>query len=43
MKESLVKEFRRQRPDAPAPDRRDLAGRAWSRVPFGVVLAPDGA
>jgi len=43
VKESLVKEFRRQRPDSPAPDGRDLAGRAWSRVAFDIVLAPDGA
>ncbi|MGW7258933.1 intradiol ring-cleavage dioxygenase [Streptomyces sp. NPDC054834] len=43
VKESLVKEFRRQRPDTPAPDGRDLAGRAWSRVGFDIVLAPDGA
>ncbi|MER6077841.1 intradiol ring-cleavage dioxygenase [Streptomyces sp. NPDC001833] len=43
VKDSLVKEFRRQRPDAPAPDGRDLAGRAWSRVRFDIVLAPDGA
>ncbi|MGY5055805.1 intradiol ring-cleavage dioxygenase [Streptomyces sp. 900105755] len=43
VKESLVKEFRRQRPDTPAPDGRDLEGRAWSRVGFDIVLAPDGA
>ncbi|SEE48030.1 dioxygenase [Streptomyces sp. Ag109_O5-10] len=43
VKESLVKEFRRQRPDTPAPDGRDLGGRAWSRVEFDIVLAPDGA
>ncbi|MFD4507060.1 intradiol ring-cleavage dioxygenase [Streptomyces sp. NPDC058457] len=43
VKESLVKEFRRQRPDTPAPDGRDLAGRAWSRAEFDIVLAPDGA
>ncbi|MFF4305462.1 intradiol ring-cleavage dioxygenase [Streptomyces sp. NPDC001601] len=43
VKESLVKEFRRQRPDTPAPDGRDLGGRAWSRVGFDIVLAPDGA
>jgi hydroxyquinol 1,2-dioxygenase len=42
VKESLVKEFRRLRPDTPAPDGRDLAGRAWSRVRFDIVLAPDG-
>ncbi|MER6225293.1 intradiol ring-cleavage dioxygenase [Streptomyces sp. 900105755] len=43
VKKSLVKEFRRQRPDTPAPDGRDLGGRAWSRVEFDIVLAPDGA
>ncbi|MGY5010234.1 intradiol ring-cleavage dioxygenase [Streptomyces sp. 900105755] len=43
VKESLIKEFRRQRPDTPPPDGRDLEGRAWSRVGFDIVLAPDGA
>ncbi|MER5794025.1 intradiol ring-cleavage dioxygenase [Streptomyces sp. NPDC001980] len=43
VKDSLVKEFRRQRPDTPAPGERDLQGRAWSRVRFDIVLAPDGA
>ncbi|MFD4603255.1 intradiol ring-cleavage dioxygenase [Streptomyces sp. NPDC058464] len=43
VKDSLVKEFRRQPPDTPTPDGRDLAGRAWSRAGFDIVLAPDGA
>ncbi|MEU6200691.1 intradiol ring-cleavage dioxygenase [Streptomyces sp. NPDC047061] len=43
VKDSLVKEFRRQLPDTPTPDGRDLSGRAWSRAGFDIVLAPDGA
>jgi len=40
VKESLVKEFQAQPAGTPAPDGRDLAGRAWSRVRFDIVLAP---
>lgn len=42
MKDSLVKDFRPQAPGSPTPDGRDLADRAWSRVRFDIVLAPDG-
>ncbi|MEU9976924.1 dioxygenase [Streptomyces sp. NPDC051014] len=42
VKESLVKDFVAQPPDAPTPDGRDLGGRSWSRVRFDIVLAPDG-
>jgi hydroxyquinol 1,2-dioxygenase len=40
VKPSLVKRFQEQPPGAPAPDGRDLAGRAWSRVTFDIVLPP---
>jgi hydroxyquinol 1,2-dioxygenase len=43
VKESLIKDFHPQGPGTPTPDGRDLAGRAWSRVHFDIVLAPDGA
>jgi hydroxyquinol 1,2-dioxygenase len=43
VKESLVRDFEPQPAGTPAPDRRDLGGRAWSRVRFDVVLAPEGA
>ncbi|MET9124466.1 intradiol ring-cleavage dioxygenase [Streptomyces sp. NPDC004528] len=42
VKDSLVKDFRPQDPGSPTPDGRDLADRAWSRVRFDIVLAPDG-
>ncbi|MGY0489984.1 dioxygenase family protein [Streptomyces sp. WG-D5] len=40
VKESLVKKFARQAAGTPAPDGRDLDGRAWSRVRFDIVLSP---
>lgn len=43
VKESLVKDFAPQPAGTPTPDGRDLAGRAWSRVRFDIVLAPAGA
>jgi hydroxyquinol 1,2-dioxygenase len=43
VKESLVKDFSPQPAGTPTPDGRDLAGRAWSRVRFDIVLAPAGA
>jgi hydroxyquinol 1,2-dioxygenase len=43
VRDSLVLDFERQEPGTPAPDGRDLGGRAWSRVRFDVVLAPKGA
>ncbi|HEU4567942.1 MAG TPA: dioxygenase [Marmoricola sp.] len=42
VKESLVKDFAPQPAGTPTPDGRDLAGRAWSRVRFDIVLAPAG-
>lgn len=42
VRDSLVKDFEAQTPQTPAPDGRDLGGRAWSRVRFDVVLAPAG-
>ncbi len=42
VRDSLVKDFRRQRPGTPAPDGRSLGDRAWSRVRFDLVLAPAG-
>lgn len=39
VKESLIKQFHHRGQD-PAPDGRDLDGRAWSQVRFDVVLAP---
>jgi len=43
VKESLIKDFQPQPPGTSTPDGRDLAGRAWSRVRFDIVLAPDPA
>lgn len=40
---SLIKDFARQPQGTPAPGGRDLGGRAWSRVRFDIVLAPDNA
>jgi hydroxyquinol 1,2-dioxygenase len=40
VRESLVKDFEPQPAGAPTPDGRDLAGSAWSRVRFDIVLAP---
>jgi hydroxyquinol 1,2-dioxygenase len=41
VKGSLVKDFQRQQPGTPTPDGRELADRAWSRVRFDIVLAPE--
>ncbi len=41
VKDSLVREFVPQAPDTPAPGGRDLGGRAWSRVRFDIVVAPE--
>jgi hydroxyquinol 1,2-dioxygenase len=38
VKRSLIKRFHQQPPSIPTPDGRDLAGRAWSRVRFDIVL-----
>ncbi len=43
VRESLVREFLRQAPGTPTPDSRELGDRAWTRVRFDIVLAPDGA
>lgn len=40
VKDSLIKRFDDQSADTPAPDGRDLGGRAWSRARFDIVLAP---
>lgn len=40
VRDSLVKRFEAQPPGTPTPDGRDLAGRAWSRTRFDIVLAP---
>jgi hydroxyquinol 1,2-dioxygenase len=42
VKQSLIRDFERQPAGTPAPDGRDLGGRAWSRVRFDIVLAPAG-
>lgn len=39
VKDSLVKRFQQHPAGAPTPDGRDLAGQAWSRVRFDIVLA----
>ena len=39
----LVMDFEHHPAGTPAPDGRDLGGRAWSRVRFDIVLAPAGA
>ncbi len=41
VRDSLVRDFERQPAGTPTPDGRELGGRAWSRVRFDVVLAPD--
>ncbi|WP_127131227.1 dioxygenase [Georgenia sp. SYP-B2076] len=41
VKPSLVKRFEEQPAGAPTPDGRDLAGRAWSRATFNIVLPPE--
>ena len=43
VKDSLVLDFVPQPAGTPAPDGRHLAGRAWSRVRFDIVLAPAAA
>lgn len=40
VKESLIKEFTVQPAGTPTPDGRDLAGQAWTRANFDIVLAP---
>jgi hydroxyquinol 1,2-dioxygenase len=40
VRESLIKEFVTQPAGTPTPDGRDLAGIAWTRVRFDIVLAP---
>jgi hydroxyquinol 1,2-dioxygenase len=40
VKDSLVMDFAEQSADTPTPDGRDVAGQAWSRVRFDIVLAP---
>ncbi|WP_306192144.1 MULTISPECIES: intradiol ring-cleavage dioxygenase [unclassified Streptomyces] len=42
VKESLVKDFEAQPAGTSTPNGRDLGERAWSRVRFDIVLAPDG-
>jgi hydroxyquinol 1,2-dioxygenase len=39
VKRSLVKGFHEQPPGTPAPGGRDVAGQAWSRVRFDIVLS----
>jgi len=39
VKRSLIKHVEQQPPGSPTPDGRDLAGQAWSRVRFDIVLA----
>jgi hydroxyquinol 1,2-dioxygenase len=41
VKESLVKDFAGQPAGTPTPDGRDVGRRAWTRVRFDIVLAPD--
>ncbi|WP_411733350.1 dioxygenase [Paeniglutamicibacter sp.] len=40
VKESLIKDFVPQPAGTPAPDGRDLEGKAWKRVAFDIVLPP---
>lgn len=42
VKDSLIKHFEEQSPDAPTPDGRDLEGQTWVRVQFDIVLPPAG-
>ncbi|TRW45834.1 dioxygenase [Georgenia yuyongxinii] len=41
VKDSLIKRLEDQAAGTPTPDRRDLAGQAWARTRFDIVLAPD--
>ncbi|RLY93823.1 hydroxyquinol 1,2-dioxygenase [Kocuria tytonicola] len=41
VKDSLIKTFAPQPPEAPTPDGRDLAGRGWTRARFDIVLASE--
>ena len=43
VRDSLIADFEPQPAGTPAPDGRELGGRAWSRVRFDIVLAPAGA
>lgn len=43
VKESLIKDFVEQPAGSPTPDGRDLAGRAWARTRFDIVLPPAAA
>ena len=43
VRDSLVMDFTPQPSGTPVPNGRDLAGRAWSRVRFDIVLAPASA
>jgi hydroxyquinol 1,2-dioxygenase len=40
VKESLVKDFNEQPAGTPAPDGRELGGKAWARTRFDIVLPP---
>jgi hydroxyquinol 1,2-dioxygenase len=40
VKESLVRDFEQQPTGTPTPDGRELAGVAWARTRFDIVLAP---
>jgi protocatechuate 3,4-dioxygenase beta subunit len=42
VKQSLVREFARQRAGTPTPDGRELGENDWARVRFDIVLAPEG-
>lgn len=41
VKQSLIKDFQKQLPETQTPDGRKLDGRAWSKVRFDIVLAPN--
>jgi hydroxyquinol 1,2-dioxygenase len=41
VKDSLIRDFEPQPAGTPTPNGRDLGDRAWSRVRFDIVLAPD--
>jgi hydroxyquinol 1,2-dioxygenase len=41
VKQSLIKDFRKQSPETQTPDGRMLDGQTWSKVRFDIVLAPE--
>lgn len=43
VKDSLIKQFKKQSANTLTPDGRDIKGQPWSRVQFDIVLPPEDA